>query len=306
MPAMPGSSRSDDAPVTVATIADRHKSPAGSPGLTRVQSDKTLGRSPRTGRRNDSRSPSPGNGRSSPAAPPPRAAASMLNSRVEKVVSGRRALSPSQSEGTLRVERMSSAPTHFGSRSPKATGGPSVAVVTASTAGGRTGAAGVAGRQSMVGGSRTGPRQVARPMSPDKCGGPPRVDPGSIEETPQTSAEASARRQTASASCSDDEDCDTTFGPRRRRLSTVQYEALVRCAQQVVTTSAMPPPPQPVVTMSSHSHCAPPGASATVHHQQHQQHHHHHYGAPSVSMEIRDVRGGLAAAHGPAAGQIGQ
>lgn len=68
-----------------------------------------------------------------------------------------------------------------------------------------------------------------------------------LETTPRSAAE-SATRDSGRASAGDDdsaEDDDDLSGPRRRRLSAKQYEALVRCAQQVVAVSAVPPAPMP-------------------------------------------------------------
>lgn len=82
-------------------------------GLCRVQSEKTLGKSPRR-RKDSSRSPSPGTGRGSPSALlPPRGAGSRatpLDRRAPRQGEGR-TLSPSQSEGSLpTAQRMVSAP----------------------------------------------------------------------------------------------------------------------------------------------------------------------------------------------------
>jgi hypothetical protein len=219
-------------------------------GLQRVQSEKTLTRSPRANRK-ESRSPSQergiGTGRASPAAPAPgRVMASRMtpmDRRTTRNVDGR-TLSPSQSDSSLptaqRTERMVSAP---------ADSHRSVTVRTkadaANAARARVGSGyGITGRASAPG--------VGRRNSPEKSGAL-RHD-GYPDATPRSAADISAK-DSARASCDQDgssaDEGDEDFGPRRRRLSKQQYDALVRCAQQVVTVSSMPPAPPPAPTSTS-------------------------------------------------------
>jgi hypothetical protein len=219
-------------------------------GLQRVQSEKTLTRSPRANRK-ESRSPSQergiGTGRASPAAPAPgRVMASRMtpmDRRTTRHVDGR-TLSPSQSDSSLptaqRTERMVSAP---------ADSHRSVTVRTKADAANavrpRVGSGyGITGRASAPG--------VGRRNSPEKSGAL-RHD-GYPDATPRSAADISAK-DSARASCDQDgssaDEGDEDFGPRRRRLSKQQYDALVRCAQQVVTVSSMPPAPPPAPTSTS-------------------------------------------------------
>lgn len=232
--------------------------------------------------RKESRSPSPGtgrvSGRASPAAAPPRATRTPMDRRGSDRAADRasgpprgapdrgagvgdRMLGPSHSEGSLEnARRMSSAPmapegshrsvavrTKAAPPSTGARGTPSVG--TSANAGG---APSSDGRRNSGRNPHRG--SAARPLSPDKGGGAPRQDAGYSDITPRRAADAygvisrdSARDQEedGEGSGSDDDDDDGTLGPRRRRLNPKQYEALVRCAQQVVAVSAVGSMPQP-------------------------------------------------------------
>lgn len=199
-----------------------------SEGLNRVQSEKTLSRSPHTGRK-DSRSPSQERGgRSSPAAPPPaRGAGPRMTPMDRRLRPDGRALSPSQSEGSLpTVQRLVSAPVDSHR---------SVTVRTANATRPRVGSGyGITNRAS--------PSVAGRRHSPEKSA----VQRGGEDATPRSAREAkdSARVSVGEdVSSGEAEEPDDDFGPRRRRLSTKQYDALVRCAQQVVTVSSIAPMP---------------------------------------------------------------
>eukprot|EP00927_Polykrikos_kofoidii_P034851 TRINITY_DN29479_c0_g1_i1.p1 TRINITY_DN29479_c0_g1~~TRINITY_DN29479_c0_g1_i1.p1 ORF type:complete len:959 (-),score=132.49 TRINITY_DN29479_c0_g1_i1:263-3082(-) len=249
----------------------RNKSPLDSPGLTRVQSEKVIvpARSPRAGRK-ESRSPSPGTGRASPAAPPPRAMRPLeriSNATRDDAGVGqargmqRRILSPSQSEGSLNsTQRMVSAPTGYqGSlRSvqvrTQAPGPPLPGGRSGSGPGSGAGGGSSSRLSAVTSGRGAGNRPLARPMSPDKGGGAPRHEGGLVDATPRSAdsgrgcglgsldsyagSRDCTRSHVTSFESSGSEDDDDDFGPRRRRLSAKQYEALVRCAEQVVAVSA--------------------------------------------------------------------
>eukprot|EP00747_Dinoflagellata_sp_TGD_P050380 gnl/TRDRNA2_/TRDRNA2_146724_c2_seq1.p1 gnl/TRDRNA2_/TRDRNA2_146724_c2~~gnl/TRDRNA2_/TRDRNA2_146724_c2_seq1.p1 ORF type:complete len:628 (-),score=87.59 gnl/TRDRNA2_/TRDRNA2_146724_c2_seq1:103-1986(-) len=299
--------------VAVATVAGGNRSNNASPGLTRVQSEKTITRSPRA--RNASRSPSPGAGRMSPSAPPPRAARSSLPERPPGSTAGRpgaerRTLSPSQSEASLvphgevrRLERMASAPTSFISRSGG--GAPAVEIRTAkvtaaSTQSSRPQVVGQAvavpmTRVSAAQGLVTGPgyestaRGDARrhtapatnitvqpPSAADASGGGRRPSPprqgGQVPRTssPDLAAGGGVRPSQPDQGKEDDDMSDEQGsaseeeapdgGPPRRRLSPKQYEALVRCAQQVVAFNAVgngAPAPMPYIAEARGGQGAP-------------------------------------------------
>jgi len=227
-------------------------------GLARVQSEKTLARSPRAGPRRDSRSPSPGTGRVSPAAPPQRSTrmCGFTGRRADNLLPGR-ALSPSPSEGSLpTAQRMVSAPTELAFknaaiRTTKGQAGPTTSARINSTRHSATAPPG-RGRPSS---SAAIAAAAARQGSPDKGGGAPRVsDAGVVEATPRSHGSHRQRASTEGAvssttgpvpeeARSDSEEADDDgAGPQRRKLSAKQYQALVRCAQQVVATSAGGPP----------------------------------------------------------------
>lgn len=244
-------------------------------GLARVQSEKALSRSPRAvaavsvqttssaAARRDSRSPSPGHGRS-----PLTASTAATSSRAapRTVFAGRRGgLSPSPSEGSIpTAQRMVSAPTQLSSSS-------TVGVRTVKAAGhtpvqrpgsNRTSAAAPPGRapaSASVATAVSG-RSAARPGSPDKCGGAPR-DAGPVEATPRHREKLAAAAVTASAEDSEGEAVDDDDGsePQPRRLSPKQYAALIRCAQQVVSGTANAPA-QPPMNYSPPQHSAPSSA----------------------------------------------
>lgn len=235
-----------------------------SPGLSRVQSEQVLpARSlGSTARKIESRSPSPGTGRASPAAPPPR------TTRTRRPEVDRRGLSPSQSEGSLHsghgVRRMVSAPTtgpsgrvatSNGRTSKQSATSPSIplqapAVLTAprgnvgsakvfTLSGGQKSQAREGGNDVTSGGpSAPGPSPL-RPKSPDRAGGQCGFTRASIKEYGRCEV--------------DDEDSEFEdsdgHGPSRRVLSKSQYEALVRAVEQVVASPpvTLPPPPAPVV-----------------------------------------------------------
>jgi len=166
---------------------------------------------------------------------------------MDRRMAGQRTLSPSQSEGSLPIaQRMVSAP---------ADSHRSVTVRTkADTIKPRVGSGyGVSGRASAPG--------IARRISPEKSR--TRQSEGQPDITPRTAAteiltKESVQRSTGEDVCvSGEDDDDDGFG--RRRLTAKQYEALVRCAQQVVTVSAMPPAPLPVAAAP-----APVVAAATL------------------------------------------
>eukprot|EP00439_Symbiodinium_sp_Y106_P011016 s8362_g1.t1 len=80
--------------------------------------------------------------------------------------------------------------------------------------------------------------EALRQGSPDKGGGAPR-DAG-VEPTPRAlslSQKHPAVSKRTDDSGPDDSDGEEPRGPHRRQLSEKQYEALVRCAQQVVALS---------------------------------------------------------------------
>jgi len=233
---------------------------AGDAGLTRVQSEKTLTRSPRT-RQRDSRSPSPGcAGRGSP----------MVASRS---VTSRPGVSPS----SVVRPKMSPPSRAVSGVLP---GGNRDAGVVVRLAGGSAAAAPRATASSTA--APAGPTAhgrpipaspaAARPKSPDKGGGPTRDGP--VESTPRSGASSGRRPVTsaaaAAAAADDDEsgsESDGDGGPRRRRLSKRQYEALLRCAQRVVSTSGggvapIPPPLPPSASAAAASLAAAPVASA--------------------------------------------
>eukprot|EP00929_Paragymnodinium_shiwhaense_P080612 TRINITY_DN42045_c0_g1_i1.p1 TRINITY_DN42045_c0_g1~~TRINITY_DN42045_c0_g1_i1.p1 ORF type:complete len:812 (-),score=113.17 TRINITY_DN42045_c0_g1_i1:184-2619(-) len=251
--------------------------------------------------RRDSRSPSPGTGRASPAYPSQRLArpvGSERHTRSDQQAGGyRKVLSPSQSEGALpTANRMVSAPHRHSmaafpsaaqnhsaqssprggnssrvpgapSSSPSAGGAPSRNRVvsktgTSSQAGPSSGraiahAAGPATAAANSGRGRGSVAKIAaaRPMSPDKCGGMPRITPG---ETPESTCRSNAGHKDRASTGGDlshassanapaassgrvaDSDAESDgeeFGPRRRQLSMKVYADLVRCAQQVVAVS---------------------------------------------------------------------
>ncbi|CAE7270438.1 unnamed protein product [Symbiodinium microadriaticum] len=199
-------------------------------GLARVHSDKALTRSPRTVGRHDSRSPSPGTGRASPSVPqrmrgPP---------QTFKVRRDTRPISPSASEGVISTaQRMVSAPTELASRSV-AVRTSKTSVASARVSSTRHSATAPPGRGQH---SLTAKPAALRQGSPDKGGGAPR-DAG-VEPTPRALSQKHpaviAKRTDDSGP--DDSDGEEPRGPHRRQLSEKQYEALVRCAQQVVALS---------------------------------------------------------------------
>jgi len=204
---------------------------ASAEGLARVHSDKALTRSPRTVGRHDSRSPSPGTGRASPSVPqrlrgPP---------QTFKVRRDTRPISPSASEGVISTaQRMVSAPTELASRSV-AVRTSKTSVASARVSSTRHSATAPPGRGQH---SLTAKPAALRQGSPDKGGGAPR-DAG-VEPTPRAlslSQKHPAVSKRTDDSGPDDSDGEEPRGPHRRQLSEKQYEALVRCAQQVVALS---------------------------------------------------------------------
>lgn len=205
-------------------------------GLGRVHSEKTLTRSPRTAARRDSRSPSPGNGRTSPLAAlqRPRIAAQPFRGRKDGPIS------PSPSEGTIgsmpTAQRMVSAPVELASRSVavRSTKTPASSARISSN---RHSATAPPGRPNLHSASA---KTAARYGSPDKGGGAPReqgteVTPRTCHRNRSDDAAFAAKhcKNEGSLEDSEGEDGDGHI----RRLSEKQYEALVRCAQQVVALS---------------------------------------------------------------------
>jgi len=230
-----------------------------SPGLSQCTSERVLARSPRTPAKKESRSPSVGIVRTSPSAPPPRTARSPHH---EKPLLGRRSdasdrhmLSPSQSEGSLAtVHGMTGAPAiaaadsgcglqrspairtkatpqvAAGSRTATANG--RVSVAAARSAPGYGGIAHAADAPASARGRRSTAPAPWRKFQ-EKSGGAPRND-GLADATPlciDSARDCASTRDNSHHSGDDDED---GHGPQRRRLSSQQYEALMRCAQQVV------------------------------------------------------------------------
>lgn len=223
-------------------------------GLLRVQSEKTLTKSPRSGRK-DSRSPSAEGGRAGTgrvSSSPLARGAGSRSTPMDRRMPCQRTLSPSQSEGSLPIaQRMVSAP---------ADSHRSVTVRTKADAiKPRVGSGyGVSGRASAPG--------IARRISPEKSRA--RQSEGYPDTTPRSAAAETLAKESApriigegtvADVCVSGEDDEEDDGFGRRRLTAKQYEALVRCAQQVVTVSAMPPAPLPVATAP-----APVVAAATL------------------------------------------
>lgn len=206
--------------------------PAGE-GLGRVHSEKALTRSPRTAARRDSRSPSPGTGRASPLAPLQRHASSRISAPAFR---GRRdgPISPSPSEGAIgsipTAQRMVSAPVELASKSVavRSTKTPATSARVSSN---RHSATAPPGRALHSASAKT----AARYGSPDKGGGAPREQ--GAEATPRTCHRSRLDDACAAKHCKDEASLEDSEDGHIRRLSEKQYEALVRCAQQVVALS---------------------------------------------------------------------
>lgn len=194
--------------------------PVHGEGLGRVHSEKTLTKSPRTAGRRDSRSPSPG-GRASPLAP--LRTASRLSGPSFRGHRDGRPISPSEA-AIPTAQRMVSAPTELASRSvARSTKGPATSARVNSN---RHSATAPVGRPFAHSASA---KTAARHGSPNK----------GAEVTPRTSHRIRLD-DCAAKHCKDGNDDDSDGedgGPYIRRLSEKQYEALVRCAQQVVALS---------------------------------------------------------------------
>merc|ERR1739848_396891 len=95
-------------------------------------------------------------------------------------------------------------------------------------------------------------------------GAPARDEGGYPDTTPRSAAE-SARRDAAVADDDSGVD-DDGAAPHRTRLSSKQYEALVRCAQQVVAVSAVPPAPMPSAFNATNVVTAAPARSFNANH----------------------------------------
>eukprot|EP00928_Gymnodinium_smaydae_P060034 TRINITY_DN4358_c0_g1_i1.p1 TRINITY_DN4358_c0_g1~~TRINITY_DN4358_c0_g1_i1.p1 ORF type:complete len:919 (+),score=115.86 TRINITY_DN4358_c0_g1_i1:111-2759(+) len=255
--------------VVVQTLAGSGRTPSGSPSLSRTQSEKGLGvsvgvnnRSPRVSER-EKRLPSPATIRTtSPQANPLiRVATRPLDRQLPpgSNTGARKAMSPSPSDNALpRAQRMVSAPTTYASGSAsrsvnvRTKESASAAAQNSRTGSGAFGnnsvgsASSTGGRLSVSGAGRPGAplRSAARVTSPDKGA-------GRMSDQSPTRATADRHHVDDAGSGSDREDHsgDLGDGQWRRRLSSAQYEALVRCAEQVVAVSMTPPPAAPAVVV---------------------------------------------------------
>mmetsp|Transcript_6819 Transcript_6819/g.15802 ORF Transcript_6819/g.15802 Transcript_6819/m.15802 type:complete len:713 (-) Transcript_6819:197-2335(-) len=211
-------------------------------GLARVHSDKALSRSPRTAGRQNSRSPSPGTGRVSPSVP-----RRFPQSQVPKTRRDGR-ISPSASEGVIpAAQRMVSAPMELASRTVAVRTTKTAPLSSARVSSTRHSAAAPPGRSAHISCAGAGKPVACRQGSPDKGGGAPR-DASVVDSTPRG---MSHRRQLDPRAAKDEDSAREESdgeGPSRK-LSEKQYEALVRCAQQVVALSGagsglLPGPPK--------------------------------------------------------------
>jgi len=252
---------------SVVLVSPRRPQVLASQTLARVPSDRVLGgRSPRMNQK-DSRSPSPGAlGRASPPAPrvPRIDRAQMRKSDLdrERVAVPRRAeavKAPTRSSRSAVVCRSVTAPSRQSTaRNVGSNGHLGLADVTKTS------------------GTR---RTVGRPLSVDRSAA---KDFRSSLSMAETSGSGSVEHWSDNrcsddevASClhseSDDSD-DDDVGPCNRRLTAEEYEAVVRCAQEVVAWASQPtdappswtapPAPRPKRrSMAAHS-SSPPGVSS--------------------------------------------
>lgn len=227
-----------------AVVTDRGNSKASSPGLTRVQSEKVLqARSPRaagattSGMPLGSRSPSPTSGIGTGRAMSPRTGRtqSPFPAQSPPLSQSARPLDRlGGNEGTARTAprlRPAASSTICPSRRQSA---PLAVGRSAARPGGRLNSPGKPrGMAGEAGGSGKTPRSAGADAAAPGPSSGARGRPGAVPEVQE--------EEDVSGDSIDDEEEDDGFGPHRRRLSTKQYEALVRCAQQVVALSSVPP-----------------------------------------------------------------